>query len=60
MDSFPGALIKNENNIKLGNVIGLDFMFKSVRHLNIVNMGKEPYLLATMNNDEAQVYKLNK
>ncbi|WP_281541413.1 CRTAC1 family protein [Maribacter aestuarii] len=60
LDSFPGALIKNENNIKLGNVIGLDFMFKSVRHLNIVNMGKEPYLLATMNNDEAQVYKLNK
>jgi hypothetical protein len=60
LDSFPGALIKNENNIKLGNVIGLDFMFKSVRHLNIVKIGKEPYLLATMNNDEAQVYKLNK
>lgn len=60
LDSFPGALIENENNIKLGNVIGLDFMFKSVRHLNIVHLDREPYLLATMNNDEAQVYKLNK
>lgn len=60
LDSFPGALIKNENNVKLGNALGLDFMFKSVRHLNIVHLGEQPYLLATMNNDEAQVYKLTK
>lgn len=57
-DSFPGALIKNKNDIRLGNAIGLDFMFKSVRHLNIIHHSGADYLLATMNNDNAQVYKL--
>ena len=60
LDSFPGALIENENNIKLGNSIGLDFMFKSLRHINIIQVNKQPYLLATFNNDNAQVYKLNR
>ncbi len=57
-DSFPGALIKNKDTIRLGNTIGLDFMFKSVRHLNIIHLKEVPYLLVTMNNDRAQVYKL--
>ncbi|SFZ92760.1 Repeat domain-containing protein [Flaviramulus basaltis] len=57
-DSFPGALIKNENSLVLGNTIGLDFSEKSIRHLNIITLKGKPYLLATINNDKAQVYEL--
>lgn len=59
-DSFPGALLKNKDDVRLGNTLGLDFMFKSVRHLNIIHFKGVPYLLTTMNNDSAQVYKLLK
>lgn len=57
-DSFSGALIKNKESIHLGNTLGLDFMFKSVRHLNIIHLKEVPYLLVTMNNEKTQVYKL--
>ncbi len=59
-DSFPGALLKNEDTILLGNQLGLNFMFKSVRHLNIVNFQNNPYLLVTFNNDAAEVYRIKK
>jgi len=59
-DSFPGALIKNKTDIILGNKIGLDFAQKSVRHLNIITLNKNPYLLVTINDDRAQVYELKK
>jgi len=58
-DSFSGALIKGENNILLGDNIGLNFTQKSVRHLNIIKFKNQAYLLVTINNDQAQVYKLN-
>ena len=57
-DAFAGALIKNENEIYLGNQIGLDMSGKSVRHLNIIQLQNKPYLLVTINNDMAQVYEL--
>lgn len=57
-DSFSGALIKSKDKVLLGNSIGLDFMFKSVRHLNIIHVKNSSHLLVTMNNDAAQVYKL--
>ncbi|MGI9552096.1 MAG: VCBS repeat-containing protein [Aurantibacter sp.] len=57
-DSFLGALIKNENEVVLGNKIGLDLAGKSVRHLNIIRANEQPYLLVTINNDSAQVYRL--
>ncbi|AYN69209.1 hypothetical protein D1013_18360 [Euzebyella marina] len=59
-DSFPGALIKNSETYVLGNELGLDFTQKAVRHLNIIRFNNEDYLLATINNDSAQVYKLNR
>ncbi|NER16926.1 CRTAC1 family protein [Spongiivirga citrea] len=55
-NAFPGALINNENDIILGNRIGLDFLNKSARHLNILHLNKKPYLMATFNNDSVQVY----
>jgi hypothetical protein len=57
-DSFSGALIKNEKNILMGNRIGLDLSQKSVRHLNIITLNGKSYVLVTINNDKAQVYKL--
>lgn len=58
-DSFPGALIKNENNVILGNRLGLDFSQKSLRHLGILPFQDKKYLLAIFNNDKAQLYQLN-
>ncbi len=57
-DSFSGALIKSPDEILMGNVIGLNFMFKSLRHLNILRFKDRPYLLATFNDEKAQLYKL--
>ncbi|MCB0375266.1 MAG: VCBS repeat-containing protein, partial [Sinomicrobium sp.] len=59
-DAFPGALIKNEKTVILGNRLGLDFAGKAIRHLNIITLKGDPYLLATLNNDKAQVYQLIK
>ncbi|MCB0487966.1 MAG: VCBS repeat-containing protein [Cyclobacteriaceae bacterium] len=58
--SFGGALVDSENRILTGNSIGLNFINKSVRHLNVVNVGDHRYLIVTVNNDKAQVYKLLK
>lgn len=59
-DSFPGAVIKNEENIILANSLGLEMMGKSIRHMNILTFKDEPYLLLTFNNEKAQVYKILK
>jgi len=59
-DSFPGALIKDENNVILTHTIGLDLAQKSVRHLNIITLNKQTYLLVTINNKDAEVYRLTK
>ncbi|MAU17420.1 MAG: hypothetical protein CMH46_17985 [Muricauda sp.] len=60
LDSFPGALLKNETEIVLGNELGLDFTKKSIRHLKTITLNDQKYLLAVFNNDKAQVYKINK
>ncbi|MCF7568055.1 VCBS repeat-containing protein [Sabulilitoribacter arenilitoris] len=59
-DSFPGALINTENDITLGNKIGLDFSDKAIKNLSIITLNNKPYLLTTINNDKAQVYELIK
>ena len=59
-DSFSGALIKDKNEIISGYQLGLDFAQKSIRHLNIISLNSKPYLLVTINDDMAQVYKLKK
>ncbi|TAI47978.1 VCBS repeat-containing protein [Flagellimonas allohymeniacidonis] len=57
-DSFPGALINNENDIILGSRLGLDFTQKSLRHLHVLEINNEPYLLAVFNNAEAETYQI--
>jgi len=59
-DSFPGALIYDETHIDLGSTIGLDFSQKAIKNLDIITLKGAPYLLTTINNDSAQVYKLIK
>jgi len=58
--SFPGAMIKNKNDVILGHEMGLDLSQKSTRHLNIITLNNQPYLLVTFNNDKARVYELIK
>lgn len=57
-DSFPGALITNENDIILGDDLGLELTQKSVRHLNAFKVHDKTYLLITLNDDKAQVYRV--
>ena len=59
-DSFSGALIHSENNIELGNTLGLSMEHKSVRHLEVIQHNNQPYLLIIYNNDAAQVYSFKK
>ncbi len=58
--SFNGAIVKNEKEVLLGKTIGTNFINKSVRHFNIISLGEDKYLLVTLNDDKAQVYKLRK
>ncbi len=57
-DGFSGALIKDQKTTYLGNQIGIDLTQKAVRHLNIITMNGEKYLLVTINNKKAEVYAL--
>jgi hypothetical protein len=58
--SFSGALIKPGPEILSGNRLGLELINHSVRQLNVIRVGDDPYLLVTVNNGAAQVYKLSK
>ena len=59
LDSFSGALIKDTDTMIPGYELGLDFAQKSIRHLNIIRLNNKNYLLATFNNQAAEVYSLN-
>ena len=58
-DSFPGALIKKENEILLGSQLGLDFTQKSLRHMDILTLNDQNYVLAVFNDEKVEVYKIN-
>ncbi|HPF11088.1 MAG TPA: VCBS repeat-containing protein [Flavobacteriaceae bacterium] len=59
-DSFPGALIASEKEITLGSDIGLELTQKSVRHLTILHINQQPYLLVVYNNEKAEVYEIKR
>ena len=56
LDSFSGALIKNINDVILGNKLGLELELKSVRHMGTIDLNGRTYLLVVFNDDKAQVY----
>lgn len=58
--SFSGAVIKSENEILNGNSIGLNFINQSVRCFNVISLKDNTYLMVTINNGHAQIYKLLK
>jgi hypothetical protein len=53
-------MIKSKKDVVLGHKMGLDLSKKSTRHLNIITLNNQPYLLATFNNEKARVYALIK
>ena len=59
-DSFPGALIDSETEIKSAFKTGLDLSLKSVRHLKVIHHNNQPYLLVINNNDDADVYEIKR
>lgn len=60
LDSFSGAIIKNEEDIITGPKLGLKMAQKASRHLSIITLNKQTYLLVTYNNEKAEVYSFNK
>ncbi len=56
--SFEGALVRSDGKIEKGISLGLDLINQSVRHLNVIRVGEDRYLLVTINNGKAQLYKL--
>ena len=60
LDSFTGALIKDEKTIITGDKLGLDFAQKSIRHLNTILFQNKNYLIATPNNGKVQLYQIGK
>jgi hypothetical protein len=58
LDAFPGALIKSGDSIRMGYDLGLDFLKKSIRQLNVIHQGNQSYLLVTVNNSSAQLYRI--
>jgi hypothetical protein len=58
LGAFSGAMIKGENNVILGDQLGLDLAQRSIRHLNFLTIRNQPYLLATYNNEKVQLYQI--
>ena len=55
--SFNGAIIKTETEIIDGKTSGLRLWNNSVRHFGVVDFQNSRYLIVTINNGKAQVYK---
>lgn len=59
-DGFPGALITKAGEETLTHGYGLDLNGKSVRHLHIIQLNNQTYLLVTVNDGPAEVYHIKK
>jgi hypothetical protein len=57
LDAFSGALINDKDSIELGPELGLDFVKKEIRSLDIIEFNNNTYLLVTINDNKAEVYK---
>jgi len=60
LDTFSGAMIKDEQTIIDAATLGLDFSQKSLRHMETIDIDQRSYLLAVFNNDRIQVYNIHK
>lgn len=57
-DSFPGAIIENEDVIETTPKLGLDLSLRSIKHLKVISINNTPYLLVIPNNEDAEVYQI--
>ncbi len=57
-DSFSGALIDHKGNIHSSADYGLDFWNKSVRHLDIISLNNQTYLIVIYNNETSEIYRI--
>ncbi|WP_347584296.1 VCBS repeat-containing protein [Gramella sp. MAR_2010_147] len=58
-DGMGGAIIINPHKILNSNEIGLNLTQKSVKDFSVINISGEPYLLVTVNDGKAELYKIN-
>lgn len=58
LGSFGGSILKKNGQIINGADTGLDFINSSVRQINIINLKENKFLLVTINNGKAQLYKI--
>src|SRR5690606_6370555 len=56
--SLAGNIITSEGEILEGDRLGLNFTQKAVRSLDMVNFQGVPYVLVTVNDGKAEVYRL--
>ncbi|MFO7823816.1 MAG: VCBS repeat-containing protein [Cyclobacterium sp.] len=56
--SFSGNLITSGGSVLEGNQLGLNFTQKAVRSLDILSFNGDHYILVTINNEKAEVYKI--
>lgn len=57
-DSQPGTLILPGADPQIIWPQELQFLRKSLRHLELIKLGNKPYLLAVFNNDKTQIYEI--
>lgn len=57
-DSQPGTLILPGADPQIIWPQELEFLRKSLRHLELIKLGNKPYLLAVFNNDKTQIYEI--
>tara|TARA_R100001369_G_scaffold20091_1_gene36675 strand:+ start:163322 stop:166621 length:3300 start_codon:yes stop_codon:yes gene_type:complete len=57
-EAFGGALLINSDKILNSNEIGLNLSQKSVKDFSIIKIKQQAYLLVTINDAEAELYKI--
>lgn len=58
-DAMGGAILINPSKILNSNEIGLNLSQKSVKEFSVVHIAGEPFLLVTINDAKAELYKIN-
>ena len=58
-DAMGGSVLINASKILNSNEIGLNLSQKSVKEFSIITISDKPYLLVTVNDAKAELYKIN-
>ncbi|WP_341482139.1 VCBS repeat-containing protein [Christiangramia crocea] len=58
-DAMGGSILINRDKILNSSIIGLNLSQKSVKEFSLIKIAGKPYLLVTINNEKAELYKIN-